>query len=244
MSFVTEDGQSDDIDCPSTPFQEDETSAKSELAAATPVNANSIGTPSQNSVFDPGVTSNSLLPTPVSPFAVSLSAHTPSQVDHRVAHDSPLGHESVSTPHHDARSASQLPVSFVLNDTPSPHPSIYPTGLPFQDLGEAHYFKHYIDSMSAWIDICDPHAHFATEVPRRAFHSPLLMNAILAVSAKQLNLTGVEANTHSEHYHSECLGLLIPKLNHPTEALNENTLAAIVILRSYEEMSGMKHAYP
>ena len=68
--------------------------------------------------------------------------------------------------------------------------------------------------------------------------SPLLKNAILACTANHLCGIGQLDQASAEHYHSECLRLLIPVLNDPTTALNETTLAAIVILRGYEEMSG------
>jgi hypothetical protein len=44
----------------------------------------------------------------------------------------------------------------------------------------------------------------------------------------------------SATYYSHALRMLIPILDGPVEALDENILAAIVLLRSYEEFSGMK----
>jgi hypothetical protein len=42
----------------------------------------------------------------------------------------------------------------------------------------------------------------------------------------------------SPHYVSECLRILIDTLEDPLEHLDENLLAAVVLLRTHEEMSG------
>jgi hypothetical protein len=44
--------------------------------------------------------------------------------------------------------------------------------------------------------------------------------------------------TEALQYHNECVQCLIPKLSGPSEELNEDVLAAISILRQYEEMDG------
>ncbi|KAF2233599.1 hypothetical protein EV356DRAFT_547438, partial [Viridothelium virens] len=89
------------------------------------------------------------------------------------------------------------------------------------------------------LDACDSLRHFSTEVPRRALHSPLLLQSILAYTSKHLRqVTG--RDNDSADYYSRSLRLLIPVLDDPEGALNENNLAAIVILRSFEEFSGSK----
>ncbi|KAJ3545699.1 hypothetical protein NM208_g2387 [Fusarium decemcellulare] len=75
------------------------------------------------------------------------------------------------------------------------------------------------------------------EVPKRARQFPLLAYSILAFSSRQLVLiTGIE-DASSETYHSYALRILIPILDDPISSLDENVLAAVVLLRLYEEMS-------
>ncbi|KAK7432225.1 hypothetical protein QQZ08_001170 [Neonectria magnoliae] len=120
---------------------------------------------------------------------------------------------------------------------PPPPPVVqYGFGVPLNTHKEAKYFMHYIRNLASWFDTCDPARHFGIEVPKRAHHLPLLAYCILAFSARQLSLiTGLDDESHSAYY-SHALRILIPIFDDPNEAMNENVLAGIVILRSYEEM--------
>lgn len=66
----------------------------------------------------------------------------------------------------------------------------------------------------------------------------MLANAILAVVSQYLSITQGIPDTDSAGYHSKSLQMLIPFLDDPLLALDENLLAAIVILRLYEERLG------
>nr|RBQ84521.1 hypothetical protein FVER53263_01520 [Fusarium verticillioides] len=86
------------------------------------------------------------------------------------------------------------------------------------------------------IDICDPSKRFGREVPKRARQLPLLAYSILAFSSRhQVMITGID-DEKSEEYHSHALRILIPILDDPMSSLDENLLAAAVLLRLYEEM--------
>ncbi|KAK2470417.1 hypothetical protein H9L39_18034 [Fusarium oxysporum f. sp. albedinis] len=86
------------------------------------------------------------------------------------------------------------------------------------------------------IDICDPSKRFGREVPKRARQLPLLAYSILAFSSRHLvMITGIDDES-SEEYHSYALRILIPILDDPMSPLDENLLAAAVLLRLYEEM--------
>ena len=87
-----------------------------------------------------------------------------------------------------------------------------------------------------WLDLTDPHRHFRMEVPRRAAMCPSLLNAILALSARHLSRVGDSDSLISDKYHQECLKHLIPRLNDPEAILDENLLAAMIILRHLEEI--------
>lgn len=88
--------------------------------------------------------------------------------------------------------------------------------------------------------MCDSRAHFQTEVPKRAFELPLLAYSILAFSSRHLMVIAGTEDIVSATYYGQALRILIPILSGPVDALDENILAAIVLLRSYEEFSGMK----
>jgi hypothetical protein len=74
-----------------------------------------------------------------------------------------------------------------------------------------------------------------------AVTSPPLLYAILAVSARHLSVTKGYDIDEADRYHRECLGLLIPILDDSSAALSEALYAATVILRLFEEISGMQH---
>ncbi|KAK0621080.1 hypothetical protein DIS24_g11473 [Lasiodiplodia hormozganensis] len=110
------------------------------------------------------------------------------------------------------------------------------TKWPLRTEEEARLFHHFVKHLGAWVDCCDEKFHFSIEVPQRALNYPVIANAILALASRHLaRVTQVE-DFRSAEYMSECLRILIPVLDDPLGALDENLLAAIVILRLYEEM--------
>jgi len=76
-------------------------------------------------------------------------------------------------------------------------------------------------------------------VPKRAAHYPVLANAIFALASRHLNVLTGSDDSASPHYVSKCLQILINNLEDPLGHWDENFLAAVIILRSHEEMSGM-----
>ncbi|KAH6663316.1 hypothetical protein F5X68DRAFT_251533 [Plectosphaerella plurivora] len=85
------------------------------------------------------------------------------------------------------------------------------------------------------IDICDPRRRFGTDVPKLALQNPLLKFAILAFASRDWLRVNGEEDLESDKYSSQALQLLIPILDRPVELLDETVLAAIVLLRLYEE---------
>lgn len=75
-------------------------------------------------------------------------------------------------------------------------------------------------------------------MPKRALYCPIIRNAIFAVSARQLSLLAGKEDNESDQYVSECLRILITALEDPLDYLDENLLAAVILLRNHEEMSG------
>lgn len=83
----------------------------------------------------------------------------------------------------------------------------------------------------------DDECHFAVHVVQRAKKDSTLMNAILALSARQLSRTTDFDPYIADAYYQRCFDTLIPALNDNTASKDECLLAATIILRLLEEMN-------
>ncbi|KIV82255.1 hypothetical protein PV11_04378 [Exophiala sideris] len=108
---------------------------------------------------------------------------------------------------------------------------------PIQNLNEARLYHHYIVNLSLQFDSCDKFHHFGKEIPKRAAYYPVLKYAIFAVSSRHLCLLRGKKDDESHEYVSKCLRILIAALEDPLGHLDENLLAAVILLRTHEEMS-------
>ena len=88
------------------------------------------------------------------------------------------------------------------------------------------------------LDLCDAKNHFQVEVPQRAGSCQILLNAIFALSARHMSLTGDYDHFASNRYHQECLKYLIPMVTESATVADESLFAATIILRVMEEMDG------
>jgi hypothetical protein len=88
------------------------------------------------------------------------------------------------------------------------------------------------------LDITDIQRHFAIDVPERALSCPVLLNALLAFAARHLSQTSEYDPAVAEHYHQECVRLMIPMLGQEELVADETLFAAAVILRAFEETNG------
>jgi hypothetical protein len=75
-------------------------------------------------------------------------------------------------------------------------------------------------------------------VPKRVAHHPVIANAIYAVASRRISLLSGTDDTDSPRYVSRCLPILIATLEDPLGHWDENLLAAVILLRTHEEMSG------
>ncbi|EKG17942.1 hypothetical protein MPH_04799 [Macrophomina phaseolina MS6] len=140
------------------------------------------------------------------------------------------------------------PASSLASDFAADFPSISSTSLalskiyletpvwPLEKKEEAALLRYFVDNLAASFDLCDPDRHFQLVVPHRAAVCPPLLNAILAVSARHWSRVGDYDPYVAERYHSECLKHLIPMLDETAALMDENLLAATVILRFLEEI--------
>lgn len=96
-------------------------------------------------------------------------------------------------------------------------------------------------------DCTDRQQHFAIHIPHRARRCETLFNAIMAMSARHLNRTTQFDPFVSDHYYQACLEKLIPALDNHGVTMDDDLLAATVILRLLEEFDGrwqIKTPYP
>jgi hypothetical protein len=83
----------------------------------------------------------------------------------------------------------------------------------------------------------DNECHFGIHVVQRAKKNSTLMNAILALSARQLSRTTDFDPYIADAYYQRCFDTLIPALNENVAIKEESLLAATIILRLLEEMN-------
>ncbi|KAL4948142.1 hypothetical protein BDW69DRAFT_98158 [Aspergillus filifer] len=101
---------------------------------------------------------------------------------------------------------------------------------------EASLLRSFIQTLSPRFDVCDSHSHFSTEVPRRALLVPMVLKAILALSARHSAIMSGANDWEASEYHSQCVELLIQALSKAEESYDDNLLITVVILRMYEEL--------
>ncbi|KAF3394420.1 hypothetical protein F1880_004883, partial [Penicillium rolfsii] len=106
---------------------------------------------------------------------------------------------------------------------------------PLRDPEEALLLKHFVDRTSTFFDCTDHQRHFAVHIPYRARYCETLFNAIMALSARQLSCTTNYDAFVSAQYYQACLESLIPALNDQEVTMDNDLLAATVILRLLEE---------
>ncbi|PYI25168.1 hypothetical protein BP00DRAFT_410184 [Aspergillus indologenus CBS 114.80] len=138
-------------------------------------------------------------------------------------------------------------------DLPSPQ-SLSQAAQAQLSLEEACLLRYFVESLGLWFDLCDPERHFAVVVPQRARICAPLLDAILSASARhfstlpqqrQLAITqkygmkeGLAIGEESMlAYHSRSIAGLRAASQEPNAIMDENLLAAVVILRFYEELT-------
>ncbi|KAL4817397.1 hypothetical protein BDW67DRAFT_184061 [Aspergillus spinulosporus] len=156
---------------------------------------------------------------------------------------------SVSTSPAEAPASANISVSSSCNHFPWPR----------LNLREACLLRYFVEDLSRWFDLTDPRNHFATCIPQRARSNPTLLDAILAVSARHFSTLSTAQKTHilrlygladtqiqgsdlniTEetviHYHSRCIAELRVLASEPQAVMDEDLLAAVVVLRFFEEL--------
>ncbi|CAI6329320.1 unnamed protein product [Periconia digitata] len=132
----------------------------------------------------------------------------------------------------DSRIESEDTSTFVYQQPPG-----VPVLWPLDHEQEAMLLQHYIENVALFFDMMDSRSHFGVHVVHRAKNNSTLMNAILALSARQLSRTTDFDAYVADAYYSRCFETLIPALNDDVASRDESLLAATIILRLLEEMN-------
>lgn len=113
--------------------------------------------------------------------------------------------------------------------------------------------RYFHEELAPWFDLCDPDRHFATVVPQKAREPGPLRSALLTISARNLarnkrfrNAAGIVQwndilmpelkDEFAVPYHNECIHDLLHLSMDPRKLYDETLLAAVVALRTDEEM--------
>ncbi|KAB8202747.1 hypothetical protein BDV34DRAFT_200519 [Aspergillus parasiticus] len=140
-----------------------------------------------------------------------------------------------------SRSVNEIPRTPLMNPRAgvTPH-AIQPTSGSTTMLqispSQAALLRLFIQRIAPSADVCDLGSHFATEVPRRAVQAPMVLKAVLALSARLNAILSNTSDWEASEYHGQCLELLIAALAQPEDTYDENLLITVVILRLYEEL--------
>ncbi|KAF7538201.1 hypothetical protein G7054_g3196 [Neopestalotiopsis clavispora] len=100
----------------------------------------------------------------------------------------------------------------------------------------AGYFHHYITHIAPWYDLGDESRRFTLAVPQLALDQPLLLGAIIALSAIHVaqSTSNATARKTAEVYHGHCIRSLIELDQSSVLLQNGIALATTCLLRSYE----------
>ncbi|KAK4444626.1 hypothetical protein QBC34DRAFT_182707 [Podospora aff. communis PSN243] len=138
---------------------------------------------------------------------------------------------------------SEFPIWAVGHVTPpssTPQPSLARPLLPLADARDAQLFRHFVQHLASWLDLCDGDRSFETIIPQRASGSEVLMCAILSLASAHLVNTRSPAMIQItpfdvDQYYGRCIKLLHPSL----ENLNfdADVFAATIIMRVWEEIN-------
>jgi hypothetical protein len=100
---------------------------------------------------------------------------------------------------------------------------------------DAVLVHHYTEHLGRWLDCTDATRQFTLGVPEKVKQCPVLCHAVLSFAARHRK---DDATAHAAY--RRCITLLIDRLNEDAASHDETLLCAIVILRFYEQLNGMR----
>ncbi|KAF5661130.1 Zn(II)2Cys6 transcription factor [Fusarium denticulatum] len=113
---------------------------------------------------------------------------------------------------------------------------------------ELTLFRHFTEQLSQWMDLFEPQKPFGSLVPYLALHNVGLMNAILALSARHLDIVNRDMPAYAAGLrptHDETIGYYNKTLHYCQEAMQYHSykmslelLASAFIISAYEMLDG------
>jgi hypothetical protein len=135
--------------------------------------------------------------------------------------------------------------------------SEYP--IPLLDL-ENYLFRHFVYVVSKRLDFNSPEMHFTTTIPHMALRNLGLMSALLALSARQLSLRGIQKESltnisiekdgvpsDEDHiidrnlaakYYTKSLHYLNQAMQSPSYSRSSESIATAILISTYEMLDG------
>ncbi|RFU29843.1 hypothetical protein B7463_g6506, partial [Scytalidium lignicola] len=145
-----------------------------------------------------------------------------------------------STREEDVRPAStwdvfNIPITTVSNPPSPENAQLDSDGILIIDSEKALLLHEYQSGIGTWMDLFDHGMSYQREVMRRAYFCPLIMQALCALTAKQLSLVRSEEawDAVAVRYYGESLHLLINVLAN-TASCEKDALTGTILLSSYE----------
>lgn len=115
---------------------------------------------------------------------------------------------------------------------------------PSLDGDKVALIQEFQNGVGKWVDLFDDEQHFQRTVVKRTLESPLLMDAICALTARQVSMVNRAElwKSAAVQYYAESLHHLITTLGLPASS-PEDTLSATILLSSYEllVLPGLDH---
>lgn len=114
---------------------------------------------------------------------------------------------------------------------------------------ESKLLRHFIERISAWIDLTDRDASFASNVPTMALTNRGLMLAILALSSRHRSLLTTSDDLHKAdrtaavQYYHETLQYLQNAMEIPEYLKSEELLATVLLISTYEMIDGFESGW-
>ncbi|OBT68990.1 hypothetical protein VE03_01385 [Pseudogymnoascus sp. 23342-1-I1] len=113
---------------------------------------------------------------------------------------------------------------------------------------EHDLFENFVLKLSDWIDLYDPKRNFSNLVPHLAMHDAGLMNAILALSARQLsiNINATEEQQDRNiglQYYYETLHYVQQAMHYDSYTVSPELLATALIISTYEMLDDFRSGW-
>lgn len=106
----------------------------------------------------------------------------------------------------------------------------------------AFLFRHYIDILAPWYDLCEGDRPFGETVPRRALDNSVLFKAIIAFAACHESRTSGTMQELELAFHAACVHDMLEVMDDFDPGLRGDYLAATCLLRSYEILTGCSYS--